>query len=201
MSATPALPPVAVMIRHRCADFATWKAAFDADEPHRKAAGMLGHHINRSLDDPNDLSIFIAATDLAKAQAFASSPRLKDTMQAAGITSAPQLIWMKPMKQAITWDRETPAMLVVHPVADVAKWMSGYAEAQSVRDAGGITGDAVNCAADNSNLVVVYHQAASHATLKAFAGSPELKTAMQKLGVTGAPEISFHTGGWGKMYQ
>ncbi len=197
MSATP---PVAVIIRHTCADFDRWKAAFDADEPARKAAGMLGHHVNRGRDNPNDLSVYIAASDLAKAQAFASSPALKSTMQAAGITSAPEVTWMTPVSQHIVWDRTLPAMMVTHTVADFAAWQAGYAQAQTVRDAGGIIGHAVNRSIANPNEVVVYHQAESHAAITAFATNPDLKAAMQAAGVTGAPSFSFVTGGWAKMY-
>ena len=195
-----ALPPVAVIIRHTCADFGRWKAAFDADEPHRKAAGMVGHHINRSLDNPNDLSLYIAATDLAKAQAFASSPRLKETMQAAGITSAPVVTWMTPVSEHLVWDRELPAMLVTHTVADFDAWLVGYGHAEGARQAGGIIGHAVNRSVEHPNTAIIYHQAESQEALKAFASSPDLKAAMQKAGVTSAPDFHFVTGGWGKMY-
>ncbi|MBY0491143.1 MAG: hypothetical protein K2R93_14980 [Gemmatimonadaceae bacterium] len=194
------LPPLAVIIRHRCADFDRWKATFDADEPNRKAAGMLGHHINRGHDDPNDLSVYIAATDLAKAQAFAQSPELKTTMQAAGIISAPVVTWMTPVVEAIVWDRALPALLISHQVADFDAWLVGYGDAEPVRQAGGIVGHAVNRSIDHPSLVVVYHQAESHEALMAFAGDPALKAAMQKAGVTSAPTFHAVTGGWSKQY-
>ncbi len=194
------LPPIAVIIRHTCADFDRWKAAFDADEPNRKAAGMLGHHINRGKDNPNDLSVYIAASDLAKAQAFATSPALKATMQSAGITSAPTVTWMTPVAEHIVWDRTLPALLITHTVADFATWLAGYSDAEPVRKAGGIIGHAVNRSLDNPNQVVVYHQAESHEALQAFASAPGLKAAMQKAGVTSAPEFHAVTGGWAKMY-
>ncbi|MBI3790765.1 MAG: antibiotic biosynthesis monooxygenase [Gemmatimonadetes bacterium] len=197
MSATP---PAAVIIRHTCADFDRWKAAFDADEPNRKAAGMLGHHINRGADNPNDLSVYIAASDLAKAQAFANSPQLKETMQKAGIVSAPVVTWMTPVSEQIVWDRQVPGVLITHTVADFAKWQVGYAQAEGVRKAGGIIGHAVNRAVDNPNLVIVYHQAESQDALKAFTSHPELKAAMLAAGVTSAPTFTFVTGGWAKMY-
>ena len=195
-----AVPPVAVLVRHTCTDFDRWKAAFDADEPNRKAAGMVGHHINRSRENPNDVTVFIAATDAAKAQAFASSPALKATMQAAGVTSAPQVTWITPVSENIVWDRTLPAMLITHTVADFSAWQAGYAKADGVRKAGGIVGHAVNRSQANPNEVVVYHQAESADALAAFAANPELKSAMQAAGVTSAPTFTFVTGGWGKKY-
>jgi quinol monooxygenase YgiN len=196
-----AIPPVAVIIRHTCADFDRWKAAFDADEPNRKAAGMLGHHINRGRDNPNDLSLYIAATDLAKAQAFASSPALKATMQAAGIISAPEVTWMTPVSENLVRERTLPAMMLAHTVGDFAVWQAGYAQADAIRKAGGIIGHAVNRSRENPNQVIVYHQAETHDAIAAFAANPNLKTAMQAAGVTGAPTFTFVTGGWAKMYQ
>lgn len=194
------VPPVAVLIRHTCADFDRWKAAFDADEANRKAAGLLGHHINRGLENPNDLTIYLAASDLAKAQAFASSPELKATMQAAGITSQPEVRWMTPVSESLVWDRTLPAVIITHGVADFAAWRAGYEKAETVRQSGGIVGHAVNQSKDNPNEVVVYHQAETPEAVTAFTSRPELKSAMQAAGVTGAPSFQFVTGGWAKKY-
>ena len=195
-----AIPPVAVIIRHTVADFDRWYAAFNADEAHRKAAGMLGHHINRGRDNPNDLSVYIAASDLAKAQAFATSPTLKATMEAAGVTSAPQVMWMTPVSQNLVWDRTLPSMMVTHTVADFAAWQIGYTHAESVRQHGGIVGHAVNRSIANPNEVTVYHQAETEDAIAAFAANPDHKAAMHAAGVTSAPTFTFVTGGWSKMY-
>ena len=65
---------------------------------------------------------------------------------------------------------------------------------------GGITGQAANQSLDDPHTVVVYHQAASHDTLKAFIAHPALKDAMTKAGVTSAPQVTFVTSGWAKRY-
>ena len=46
MSESNQLPPAAVIVTHQVADWATWKTLFDGHEDARKAAGILGHHIN-----------------------------------------------------------------------------------------------------------------------------------------------------------
>jgi quinol monooxygenase YgiN len=200
MSTAHALPPAAVIINHTVANYDQWKTHFDQDEGERKAAGMLGHHINRGHDNPNDVSIYLALTDVPKAQAFATSPRLKTFMQAAGVTGAPHATFMTPVHENLVWDRALPAMMVTHTVADFDTWFAGYQRVASLRQKGGIIGDAVNRDAANPNTVVIYHQAESHDALTAYANSPELKTAMQELGVTSAPTFTFVTGGWAKNY-
>ncbi len=49
-------------------------------------------------------------------------------------------------------------------------------------------------------MAVVYHQAESFDTLREFLAMPELRAAMDAAGVTSEPDVSFHTGGWGKRY-
>jgi hypothetical protein len=69
-----------------------------------------------------------------------------------------------------------------------------------MREAGGIIGHAANQGIDNPSLALVYHQAESFDTLRAFAASDELRAVMKEAGVNSEPEFSYHTGGWGKLY-
>lgn len=200
MSATRPVPPAAVILTHEVTDWATWKRVFDGHEAARKAAGMLGHHINRRLDNPNVISIYMALTDVAKAQAFASSPDLHTVMASAGVKGAPSATWITPVSEHIIWDREVPAALISHRVANFETWLAGYNAAETVRQQGGIIGHAVNRSIDDPNLAIIYHQAASHDALKAFMANPGLKAAMEKSGVVSAPEVTLVTGGWAKMY-
>lgn len=200
MSDGNTVPPYAVIINHEVADWAQWKAAFDEHEGMRRAAGILGHHINRGMDNPNLLSLYLAVADPEKTRAFAQSDDLKQAMRGAGVTNAPTLTWMTPVSENIVWDRELPAFIVTHPVSDFDFWLEGYQAADTIRRQGGIVGHAVNRSLDDPNVAIIYHQAESFGALTAFAGSPDLKAAMQKAGVTGPPQFSFVTGGWAKRY-
>lgn len=200
MSASTQLPPAAVILTHEVADFATWKSVFDGHEGARKAAGFLGHHINRHVDNPNLLSVYLAVSDVEKARAFAASDDLRQTMSAAGVTSVPTAVWVTPVAEAIVWDRELPAMLISHQVAQFDTWLEGYAAAAAVRTQGGIVGAAANQLIEEPNTALIYHQAESLDALKAFMANPGLKDAMQKAGVTSAPVVTFVTGGWAKRY-
>ena len=109
MSDAP-LPPFAVLVRHQVADYDRWKAVFDEDEAARRAAGFLGHHINRAEDDPNLISLYLAFTDLEQAKAMATDDRLKEIMQSGGVIGAPEFTWMTPAREAIAWDRRAPGV-------------------------------------------------------------------------------------------
>ena len=200
MSESNQLPEAAILMTHEVADWTTWKAHFDAHESARKAGGCLGHHLNRGYDNPNIVSIYLALGDVAKAKAFSQSPDLGRAMKNAGVIGAPTVVWMKPLLEHVVWDRELPAMMVSHTVADVDKWLTAYKAAAGIQKQGGIIGNAANQSLDDSNLVIVYHQAETHDALKAFLATPGLKDAMTRAGVTSEPKVTFHTGGWAKMY-
>lgn len=194
------LPPAAVLLSYQVADFYSWKTIFDQNEEKRKEAGMLAHHINRAEDDPNSLTVFLAVGDADKFKAYATSDDLKALMQEAGVVSEPEFMWMKPLRESAIWDREVPGMVISHRVEDVDKWLEGYDAAAELQQANGIIGKAANQSTDDPSLVVVYHQAETFDTLRAFMELDELRDVMKEAGVISAPEVTYHTGGWGKLY-
>jgi hypothetical protein len=194
------LPPAAALVTHGVEDFDRWKAAFDAHEPARRDAGILGHHINRGEDDPDTISIYLAISDLDSAREFASSDDLKAAMHDAGVTGPPETLWVTPVRESVVWDGEHPAFVVSHQVADFDRWLEGYDTADELRRSHGIIGHAANRSLDDPSLAIVYHQGESFDGLRAFLESSELRAAMEAAGVTSAPEVTFHTGGWAKQY-
>lgn len=200
MSGSAVLPPAAVVLGARVADFDAWKAVFDANEQNRIENGVLGHHINRAEEDPNSVNVYFAVGDEAKVRAWLESDALRSVMASAGVLSAPVVRWMKPVVESILWDRELPAFIVSHRVEDFDAWLAGYNAADDVRRAGGIVGHAANRSTDDPSIAVVYHQAESFDELRSFLDSEDLQLAMKKAGVASEPEVTFHTGGWAKRY-
>jgi hypothetical protein len=198
MSVSNNIPPAAVVFIHEVADWDKWKACFEGHEDARKAAGFVGHQLNRGLENPNLISIYLGVSDLAKAKEFSTSSELASKMAEAGVKGAPTIIWMKPVVQQIVWDREVPAMMLSCKVANFDAWLKTYNASDAVREKGGIIGHAASQSLDDPSNAVVYHQAESFDTLKTFVASPELKEAMEKAGVIGAPQVSYMTSGWAK---
>ncbi len=194
------LPPAAMIVSYQVADFDAWKAVFDGNEQRRVDHGFLGHHVNRAEGDPNSVALYLAVGDVDRAEAFVTSDELKSMMATAGVTSAPEFMWMTPVRESIVWDRELPAMIVSHHVEDFDAWLAGYDAADELQRSNGIIGHAANRSMDDPSAVVVYHQAESFDTLRSFLRSDELRAAMKKAGVVDEPEVTFHTGGWGKLY-
>lgn len=87
----------------------------------------------------------------------------------------------------------TTTIFVRHTVADYAAWRTGYDAFDAIRKPLGVTNDAVYQSVDNPNDVTVTHDFPTLEAAKAFAGSAELKNAMSKYGVIGAPTVWFAT--------
>lgn len=84
-------------------------------------------------------------------------------------------------------------MVVLHKVANFEKWMPAYDAHDSVRLANEIHSYVIGRGIKDSNMVLVAMKVDDMAKAKALAKDPNLKKAMQKGGVTGAPTFSFVT--------
>jgi len=83
------------------------------------------------------------------------------------------------------------SMFMKHRVADYAKWKPVFDEHETTRRAGGVTAHSLHRQADDPNVVIVALRVSDLNKAKQFAGSDELKAAMARAGVQGAPEIWF----------
>jgi len=84
-------------------------------------------------------------------------------------------------------------MFIRHEVADYAKWRKVYDGFSAMQKKMGVVAQAVYQSVDNPNDVTVTHDFHSLEQAKAFSASPELKGAMEKAGVKGAPQIWYTT--------
>ena len=83
------------------------------------------------------------------------------------------------------------SMVVKHPVKDYAKFKTVFLSKDSMTQASGVHPIGVARGLQDSNMVVVIAKIDDLAKAKAFAASPDLKTAMDSAGVTAPPTIEF----------
>lgn len=73
-------------IEYSVPDFDEWKKVFDSDPADRKAAGVFGYEILRSVEDPNHVAINLQFGTLDQARGFlASVERIWENMGADAI--------------------------------------------------------------------------------------------------------------------
>lgn len=83
---------VRMFVRHHVEDFVTWRQAYHDFDEERREMGVVGDAVFRSVDDPNDVTVWHDFEDQTSARAFARSPRLRQVMMDAGVDGEP-IIW------------------------------------------------------------------------------------------------------------
>jgi hypothetical protein len=84
-----------------------------------------------------------------------------------------------------------PHLLVRHKVSDFAKWKSAYDTHAPARHEGGLKEEHLLRNLDNPNEVILLFAVKDLEKAKAFAGSANLREAMQAAGVVDKPDIYF----------
>jgi heme-degrading monooxygenase HmoA len=85
-------------------------------------------------------------------------------------------------------------ILVQHSVEDYERWKSGFDNNQAVRQAAGSKGGTIFRSAEDPNRLTILLEWDNLDNARAFAGSDELREAMQQAGVTGPPDLYFLNG-------
>lgn len=82
-----------LFVRHRVADYAKWRSAYNDFDAERRKLGATSHGVYRLDGDPNDVTVFHEFPTTEAAKKFAENPRLKEVMQSAGVLGKPD-IWI-----------------------------------------------------------------------------------------------------------
>ena len=83
---------VRMFVRHDVADYDTWRKGYDAFDETRVPMGVKGDAVFRSVENPNDVTVWHDFDSAEQAQAFVQSEELRSAMQDAGVQGEPQ-IW------------------------------------------------------------------------------------------------------------
>jgi hypothetical protein len=80
---------ITTAIRHSVTDYAKWKTVYDTFRPTSEGAKFA--RVNRSVDDPNMVTVVAGFDTLELAKAFINNPTLKTKMTEAGIVGTPRI--------------------------------------------------------------------------------------------------------------
>ncbi len=83
---------IRLFVRHPVTDYPTWKKAYDAFDEERRGMGVVGDAVFQATHDHNDVTIWHDFETEESAHTFMDSPRLREAMDAAGVSGDP-LIW------------------------------------------------------------------------------------------------------------
>lgn len=87
---------VVAIVTHEVKEYTTWRKGFDADETNRKDAGFKVLGVYADVKDPNKVTVIGEFPNAAAAEAFTTSPKLKETMEKAGVVGKPDIKVLTP---------------------------------------------------------------------------------------------------------
>ncbi len=80
-----------MIVKHRVANFETWKQVFDGMTDLRRQHGWTSHLVLRDASDPNLVTIVNRMQTLDGAKKYGASPELRAAMQKVGVQGAPEI--------------------------------------------------------------------------------------------------------------
>ena len=175
-------------------DYGAWRPFFNSDTAERKASGLEDLVVSKNMDKPNDISVLLLASDMSRAKAFTTDPRLKDVMQKAGVVGKPEIFYwhvirFNPEAKGKQW------VMVTHKVRDFDIWQKAFdAEGTAARAEHGLVDAVLARGVDDPNMVMIAMDLADMDKAKERIKDPALKKIMTDAGVTGAPKIIFNSG-------
>jgi hypothetical protein len=84
---------VRLFVRHTVADYAAWRQGYDDFDEQRKPMGVKDDAVFRSVDNPNDVTVWHDFDSADEARSFTASDELRDAMERAGVQGEPQ-VWV-----------------------------------------------------------------------------------------------------------
>ena len=80
---------ITTAVRHSVTDYGKWKAVYDTFRPTSEGAKFA--RVNRSVEDPNMVTVVAGFDTIELAKAFLDNPKLKATMTEAGVVGSPRI--------------------------------------------------------------------------------------------------------------
>jgi hypothetical protein len=178
-----------ISISHEIADYTSWKTGFDEHIITRQNAGIKDIFVKRNINNTNSITFFAEVTSLEKANAFLTSPDLKEAMTKAGVTSEPEVVFYKSATEIKAINTSDLVTTITHSVKDYSAWKDVYDSASELREDAGITDHLLLRSLTDENVVTVVGSLSSTTRFIEFMAKPELKEAMEKGGVTSRASV------------
>jgi hypothetical protein len=178
-------PQTIMIVWHKVADYAKWKAAYDAHDSVRLAYGIHNYVIGRGLEDSNLILVATKADDAAKAKAFGKDPSLKAAMQKGGVTGAPSVSLTTVVYQDMAKNMSDLRSMTTFTVKDWDAWKKSFESHRQSRTDNGLTDRAYGYDVDDNHKVTLVVAVNDTAKASAFWKSDLLKQQRAQGGVVG----------------
>jgi hypothetical protein len=173
---------------HKVADFAKWKASYDAHDSMRLASGLHNYVIGRNVDDSNMILVAVKVDDINKAKAFSKDPSLKQAMQKGGVIGAPTFSFTRMLFQDTVTIGTAIRSRTTFTVKDFESWRKVFESHRQTRIDNGLSDRVYGHDVDDDHKVFLVVAVNDTAKAKAFWKSDLLKQQRAESGATSEPE-------------
>lgn len=180
-------PEYMLIAKHKVANYAKWKASYDAHDSMRLANNLHNYVIGRSPTDSNMILVVVKADDPDKAKAFAKDPSLKQAMQKGGVTGTPVISIVKMVWQDTATLIGPVRSMTTFTVKDWATWEKSFQEGAQERMDNGLAVRTYGHDVDNDKKVTLVTAILDSAKAAAYWKSDMLKQRRAAGGVVGEP--------------
>lgn len=178
-------PENILIVRHKVADFAKWKVAYDGHDSMRLASGIHNYVIGRGVEDSNMVLVATKADDVAKAKAFTKNPSLKAAMQKGGVTGSPTIMLTTVVYQDMAQGMSPLRSMTHFTVKDWDAWKTAFESNRQLRTDNGITDRAYGYDVDDNHKVTLVMAINDSAKANAFWNGDVIKQKRAESGVVG----------------
>lgn len=178
-------PETILIVRHKVADFAKWKMAYDGHDSARLASGIHNYVIGRGVDDSNMVLVATKAEDVAKAKAFTKDPSLKTAMQKGGVMGAPSISLTTIVYQDMSKNMSDLRSMTDFTVKDWDAWKKAFESNRQFRADKGLTDRAYGYDVDDNHKVTLVVAINDTAKANAYWNSDLIKQKRAESGVVG----------------
>jgi len=180
-------PQDMMVVTHKVADYAKFKATYDGHDSLRLANGIHSYVIGRGEVDTNTVLVAVKVDDLAKAKAFAKDPGLKKAMQKSGVVGAPTISFVTATFQDTAMISTNLRSRTSFTVKDWDAWLKVYEEGKQERIDNGLAVRLVGHDPDDAKKVTLVTAILDTAKASAYWKSDALKKRREAGGVTSEP--------------
>jgi hypothetical protein len=181
-------PQNLMVARHKVADFAKWKASYDAHDSLRQVNGLHNYVIGRGINDSNTVLVAVTADDMNKAKAFSKDASLKQAMQKGGVQGQPRFMFLTMVYRDSAMVSSDIRSMVSLTVKDWEVWRRSFEGGRQLRIDNGLSDRAFGHDADDDHKVVAVMAVNDTAKARAFWNSDQLKQKRAEGGVVGQPD-------------
>jgi len=181
-------PQFMLVVTHKVANYAKWKASYDEHDSARLANGIHNYVIGRGLKDSNMVMVALRVDDSAKAMAFGKDPGLKKAMQKGGVVGAPTVVLNTMTFQDTVSISTDIRARTSYAVKDWAAWEKAFQEGKQEGQENGLTLRAYGHKSGDDKKIVLVTAITDTAKAFAYYKSDMIKKRRAAAGVIGEPE-------------